>query len=222
MPWSDLWTPLLARGRLGLLAGARATLRTFHHELAHDAVHHRPGSVLWADGEHGFNPYAFAELNLTRGHEADAGATRLLVKRCMTPFQWDTVLTKHLAAKLHDTEASLVLAAPYDALFSTDELQDWEQEDYVAFSLRYLRELARRFHVPVLLSVDMARWWRTHPTLARATYEAAEARWTVEATVDGWRATAEATGEVVGTPPLERLTLLDFLPKPIEVTVRGA
>jgi len=45
-------------------------MQGFHQELAYFAVHNREGCVLWCDGNHGFNPYEFAELNLERGFEA--------------------------------------------------------------------------------------------------------------------------------------------------------
>jgi hypothetical protein len=217
-----LWSPLLPRGQLVLLSGDRGELRAFHHELAHFALQRRPGPVLWCDGEHGFNPYAFAELNLRAGLEADAGAERLLVKRCMTPFQWDTVLTQHLEQKLIEAGAALALAAPYDALFSTDELQDWEQEDYVSFSLRHLREVARRRHVPLLLSVDMARWWRAHPVLARLAYEAIEARWTVRRSGEGWVVRSGNLGPELGRPAERQRTLDAYLGEPLPVAAARA
>lgn len=211
----DLWSPLLPTGRLVLLNGDRGELRAFHHTLAQYAVHHHKGAVLWCDGEHGFNPYTFAELNLTSGFEADWGAERVLVKRCMTPFQWDTVLTKHLEEKLRDEAgAAFVLAAPFDALFSTDELLDWEQEDYVAYAVQHLREVARRHRVPILLSVDMAHWWRTRPILARITLDAVATRWTVRREREGWRAVEQGSGAAIEPPPSRRVTLLDFLPEP--------
>ncbi len=46
-----------------------------------------------------------AELNLERGHEADAGAPRVLAKRCMTAFQRGTVLTGHLDQKFMEIGA---------------------------------------------------------------------------------------------------------------------
>ncbi len=202
-----MWSPLLEPGRLALISGPRSTLRGFHQELAHHVLHTRPGHVLWCDGDHGFNPYDFAELNLTRGFDADTGDDRLLVKRCMTPFQWDTVLTKHLDPMLRSVDADLVLAAPYDALFSTDELKDWEQEDYVAYSLRHLAGLARDHHVPILLSVDMPRWWTTHPILARMTHEAVEARWTITRLHQRWRAVR--LGQELLPPVAERQRNID-------------
>jgi len=205
-----VWDPLLEPG-LPLLSGPRAALRGFAQELAHHALHSRPGHVLWCDGDHGFDPYEFAELNLERGFQADDGAGRLLVKRCMTPFQWDSVLTDHLDQKLHEVTASLVVVAPYDRLWSTDELSDWEQEDYVRHSLKHLKGLARRLRIPVLLFADMSRWWQTHPVLAQATQQAATARWSVERLPGRWRAT-RSDGAAFDPALRRRVTLLDWTP----------
>lgn len=208
--WNHVWDRLLDPG-LVLLSGPRAPLRSLCHMLAHHAVHADPGAVLWCDGDHGFDPYRFAERNLEAGFEADDGAERVLVKRCMTPFQWATVLNHHLPDKLREVEASVVLAAPFDRLFSTDELQDWEQEDYVHHTLRHLRDVARRHRIPVLLTVDMARWWHSHPVLAAETYQAATARWSVSE-VRG-RLRVEGKHEVLVEPGLRtQSTLWDFLP----------
>ncbi len=204
------WSPLLVPGALGLLSAPAGVVRPFHQELAHFALHTREGCVLWADGEHGFNPYDFAELNLARGFDADWGAERLLVKRCMTPFQWDTVLTKHIAEKLLATQTCMVLAAPFENLFSTDELSDWEREDYVAFALRHLKDLARRHEVPVVLSVDMGAWSHAYPTCAWKAYEAADHRWTVQPLAKGWRATEVLSGRRIESDPLRQHTLSDF------------
>lgn len=194
-------------------------MRGFHQEIAHFVVHHRTGTALWCDGEHGMNPYDFAELNLERGYDADHGADRVLVKRCMTPFQWDTVLTKHLDQKLMGTDTSLVLVAPYDQLFSTDELKDWEQEDYVAFSLKHLRALAQRHKVPIVLSVDMVRWWKTHPILARMAFEQVDARWSIARLGNGWRAIKDDNEAMVETLSQRQVTLRDFVPKTVPKTV---
>lgn len=187
-------------------------MRGFHQELAHCALRERTGTVFWCDGDHGFDPYDFTERNLTRGFDATWGDDRVLVKRCMTPFQWATVLTQHLEAALHSTEAALVLAAPYDALFSTDELKDWEQEDYVAHSLRHLKGFARRFHIPVFLSVDMNRWWRTHPFLARRTSEAVDVTWSVRPSGDGWFAVRHHDQFALHPQARRQATLWDYAP----------
>lgn len=168
---------------LHLLDGQRRTLRAFHLELAHTALQNDARSVLWCDGDHGFNPYGFAEVNLTRGLQADDGASRLLIKRAMTPFQWDSILRQQLLEKLATTPTSLVIVAPFHRLFSTDELKDWEQEMHVDAALASLQEIAK--HVPVVLSVDMKRWSQTHPVLATKTREAAK-HWFVENN-GGWR-----------------------------------
>jgi hypothetical protein len=197
---------------LGLLNGPRAEVRPFLQELAHHALHTRDGCVLWCDGEHAFNPYDFAETNLARGYDADWGAERMLIKRCMTPFQWDTVLTKHLGQKLELVEASLVIVAPYDALFSTDELKDWEQEDYVRYSLGHLKRLAAKRNVPILLAVDMARWWRSHPGLAAMAFEGVDDRWTVRASGSSWRLVLDGHEVVLGPGAGRQVTLWDYVP----------
>lgn len=214
-----MWSSLTVPGRLGLLSGRRRDLRDFHQELAHHALRTHPGTVLWCDGDHGFDPYDLAELNLTRGLQADDGAERVLVKRCISAFQWDTVLTKHLPEKLEETDASLVLAAPYDRLFVHEELRDWEQEDYVRYSLGFLRDLARRRGVPILLSVDMERWWRTHPVLAQMTYEAVDARWGIARPDGRWHAREDTTGAVVDPYLRRQVTLLDFVEESVPVPV---
>jgi hypothetical protein len=165
--------------------------------------------VLWCDGDHGFDPYEFAELNLVRGFSAEEGATRVLIKRCMTPFQWDSVLTRHLDEKLQDNHAALVVATPFDRLWSHEEIQDWEQEDYTRFSMGHLAKTARKFGVPVLLGVDMERWWRTHPTLSRITTEMADVRWHIEAPDDRWTATRD-DGLVLDPYLRRQVTLMDF------------
>lgn len=204
-----MWSRILEPG-LTLLSGTRRNLRGFSQELCHHAVHEYPGTVLWCDGDHGFDPYHMAEMNLERGRQADDGADRVLIKRCMTPFQWDTVLTKHLDEKLLQIDASVIAVAPFDRLFSTDELQDWEQEDYTRFALNHLKNLTRRYQIPILLSVDMERWWRTHPVLAQATYEATHNRWNIDAPDGRWRAISERN-EIIDPWLRRQVTLLDFI-----------
>jgi hypothetical protein len=206
-----VWSRMLARGQLTLASGPRPHTRAVGQELAHFALGAEEArTVLWCDGDHGFNPYDFAELNLERGREADWGARRLLVKRCMTPFQWETVLTRHLAEKLMATDASLVMAAPFEDLFSTDELSDWEREDYIDYSLAHLKDLAKRFDVPVVILVDMARWCAVNPLMAWKAFEAAHARWGIERAATGWRAFEVASMEFVGEAPERQRTLADF------------
>lgn len=214
-----MWEPLLEPG-VALLAGGSRSLRSFAHALAQETLQIRDGAVLWCDGAHGFNPYEFAELNLTQGLEADAGASRMLIKRCMTAFQWDTVLTKHLDEKLLQTPTDLVLVAPYDRLFVHEELQDWEQEDYVRFSLRHLKYLARKHRIPIVLTVNMDRWWRTHPVLAQETFEQVQERWTLSGEEDNWRLERLRDGFVVQPRPWGRVTLLDFLEDSVPTPLR--
>lgn len=213
-----MWDPLLVPGQLALLSAPQRPLTGFLQELTHFAVHGRPGDVLWCDGGHTFHPDHFAELNLTRGREADEGALRVLVKRCMTPFQWDSTLSQHLEQRLESNPAAAVLVNPFDGLWTHEEIQDWEQEDYTRFSVQHLKAVARRRNVPILLGVDMDRWWRTHPTLARITSEAVDARWTVTTPDGRWRAVRHDGAEL--DPYLRRqVTLADFLPAEERVAV---
>ena len=214
--WSAFLDP-----RLHLLALHRKDLRHFGQELAHFAVHHDPvGSVLWCDGDHGFDPYRFAELNLERGFQADHGAERVLVKRCMTAFNWELALDHHIEEKIGTTEVSLVIMAPYDALFCHQELADWEQEDYVRFSVAHLRRVARRCKVPLLALVDMDRLWRTHPVLARMMFEGMAPRWRIDRPAGRWRAVEHGTGRVVDPYLRRQGTLWDFeAPARVEVVL---
>ena len=208
-----MWSRLMEPSQLTLVSGPRSHTRALGQELAHFALGEQAGrTVLWCDGDHGFNPYDFAELNLERGRSADWGADRLLVKRCMTPFQWDTVLTRHLDEKLMAQDASLVLAAPYEDLFSTDELQDWEREDYIDYSLAHLKDLARRFAVLIVIAVDMARWCAVNPLMAWKAFEAAHARFGVERAADGWRAFEVSGGDFAGGAPQRQRTLAEYVP----------
>ena len=205
--WSDILT-----ARLHLLDGNRRDLRRFGQELAHHVVGGITDEsiVLWCDGDHGFNPYDHAELNLVRGRQADHGAERVLVKRCMTAFQWDALMTFQLAEKLaFEPHVRLVLAMPYDALLTHDELQDWEQEDHTRSSLRHLRAAVARFQVPIVLGCDMRRWWQTHPVLAQMAYEQAQERWQVDFPDDRPRLVRE-DGRVIDPWLRQDATLLDF------------
>ena len=205
--WSAFLDP-----KLHLLSASRRELRHFGQELAHFAVHQDDRSVLWCDGDHGFNPYHFAELNLERGFAADDGAQRVLIKRCMTAFNWELALDRHVEEKLETTPTSMVVMAPYDALFCHQELQDWEQEDYVRHSLEHLRGVARRKQVPLLALVDMPRLWQTHPVLAQMMVERAEGRWVVDRPGGRWRATETITGQVIDPHLRRQSSLLDHIP----------
>lgn len=205
-----MWSPVLAPSALTLLHGTARDLRGFFQELAQFALQTRPGKVLWCDGDHGFNPHDFAELNLTRGLQADDGGDRLLIKRCMTPFQWYTTMSRLLPEKIALAETALAIATPFDRLWSTDELADWEQEDYVRFVLPHLKSVAKQSTVPILLGVDMARWWKTHPVLAQATHDGVDARWSVTDMGDRWRVVRD-DGVVVDPLLRRRVTLLDYV-----------
>lgn len=206
-----MWDDLLQPGRLALVSAPQRLLTGFLQELTHHAVHRWPGDVLWCDGGHTFNPAEFGELNLVRGLAADDGAPRVLVKRCMTPFQWDSTLSSHLPERLMQGPASLVVVNPFDALWTHEEIQDWEQEDYTRFSLAHLAKVAAERQVPIVLGVDMERWWRTHPVLAKATADAVPDQWSVGAPDGRWRAVRDRD-RLVLDPYLRRsVTLLDYV-----------
>ncbi len=209
-----MWSPFLRPG-LTLVQGDRRTVRVVAQEVTHAAIHTQPrGRVLWCDGDHGFNPYDYAELNLVRGHEADAGADRVLIKRCMTPFQWDSVLTQHLKARLEEEQQArqaaiaageedppgiaAVIIAPFNSLFATDELEDWEQDGYVRFALTHLRALARRHRIPILIGCDIGRWRMASPALAHLTVKRADHHWLVRVPADGRLVVEEVDGDVLG------------------------
>jgi hypothetical protein len=207
-----VWELLLEPGRLALLGAPSRVATGFLQELTHEAIHTQPGAVLWCDGAHSFNPAEFAELNLVRGRAADDGADRVLVKRCMTPFQWHSTLGQHLGDKLAQAEAALVVVNPFDALWRHEEIQDWEQEDYTRFSVRHLKGLARRHRVPILLGVDVDALWRTHPALAKAAVEGVDERWAVTSPGGRWRA-VRSDGVELDPYLRDGVTLLDFLPE---------
>lgn len=204
-----MWQPLLRPGRLSLLSASERELTGFLQHMTQVAVHGSPGTVLWCDGSHNFNPAHFAELNLTNGRAADEGADRVLVKRCMTPFQWDSTLTQHLGQRLEVGPTSLVVIHPFDNLWRHEEIADWEQEDYTRFSVRHLQGLARRHAVPILLGVDLAMLWRTHPALARLTVDGVDERWSVASPDGRWKAVRD-DGLVLDPDLRRQVTLLDF------------
>ncbi|MGB0651757.1 MAG: hypothetical protein ACPGQL_01020 [Thermoplasmatota archaeon] len=211
-----MWSAFLDPG-FQLVSAPRAALRHFGQELTHFALHERAReTVLWPDGEHGFNPYDFAELNLVRGLQPDDGADRVLVKRCMTAFNWELALDRHIEEQLEALPVSLVVLCPYDALFCHQELADWEQEDYLRHSLRHLPQVAARHQVSLAAMVDMDRLWMGYPTLARMVYEAAQTRWLVDRPDGRWRAVEEVTGRVIDPYLRRQGTLLDFVEDPIE------
>lgn len=190
----------------------RSHLWAFAQEAIHHAVRTRPGAVLVLDGEHGFNPYDYAELNLLRGHAAELEQKRVLTKRALTAFQWDTILDRHLARKLAETEVALVVAAPYDRLFLHEELRDWEAEDHLRFSVADLAAKAERHGVPMLGLVDLPRLWREAPAMATILEEGAPLKWSVREEGGAWLLADEADGAV--RPWRSRPGTLDaFLPE---------
>jgi hypothetical protein len=205
-----MWAPVAQPSRLTLLNGSNSSLQGFLQELSHDSLHERAGQVLWCDSDHSFHPDEFAELNLTRGHAAEIHAKRMLIRRCLTPFQWYTTMSRHIVRDLGETDTGLVIASPFDRPLSTDELSDWEQEDYVRFLIPHLKTIAREHAVPIVLGIDMQRWWRTHPVLAQVTHDGVDTRWSIERVEDRWRL-AKDDGTVLDPLLRHRVTLLDYM-----------
>ena len=156
----------LAANRVTVLTGQSRVLNGFHHDLVIEALQSSPRPVMFLDGAHCMNVYDFAERNFQRGNAGDFGANRALVCRAMTPFQWAKMLTTELHDNLSLHEPALVVAAHFELQFNKDDLVDWEELDYVASCLRHMRRLAHLHNVPIVVTLDLARWSRTHPSVA--------------------------------------------------------
>jgi hypothetical protein len=154
--------PHFPADRVSVLNGNPAVLNSFHHDLIIEALASNPRPVVFLDGAHCLNPYDFGERNFQRGNPGAHGADRVLTCRAMTPFQWAKMLMDQLHDTLQAHGPSLVVAAHFDLQFNKDDLVDWEQEDYVAASLRYMRRMAHLHKVPIILTLDLAHWTRTH------------------------------------------------------------
>jgi hypothetical protein len=211
-----VWTPLLEPG-FHLVHSARRDQRHFAQELVHFTIHDRGGSIRWFDGSHCFDSYHMAEANILDGFQADHHARRVLIKRCLTAYQWETQMDKELEHVLRTDDVAAVLAVPYDNLFCHQELQDWEQEDYMRYNLAHCRRMVREHQVPILAFVDMDCLWRTHPTLASMVFEAAQVHWTVDRPDGRWRVRNERTGSVIDPYLRRQVTLLDFTAEPEHV-----
>lgn len=124
--------------------------------LVHDALRRHPGKVLVYDAAHAFQPDAFAATNRRNGRPEAEHAERCLVQRCITPFQWDTLLWKHLDRFLadHAGDVALVVAFPYGRLFATDELAEWERVDHLDFSLEHLAKRGKEVPIVAVTSLD--------------------------------------------------------------------
>jgi hypothetical protein len=206
-----MWDRLLAPGFTRVNV-PRGQLWSFAQEAIHQTVRAHPGQVLLCDGEHGFNPYDYAELNLVRGQPADFAAHRVLTKRAMTAFQWDTILDRHVERKLLESDVGLVVCAPYDRLFLHEELRDWEAEDHLRFSVGHLKALAETHRVPILALADLPRLWRDAPPMATILEEGVPRKWTVRAEGEAWLLADEADGPVEPWRSLAS-TLDAFLPE---------
>jgi hypothetical protein len=216
-----MWAPLLEPGVTRVHASARQ-LWSAVQEVVHHAVRKRGGTVLVCDGSHGFNPYDYAELNLVRGAPAEFAAHRVLVKRAMTAFQWDTILDKQLAARLAQGGVDLVVAAPYDSLFAHEELVDWEQEDHLRYSVGDLAVKAERHGVPILAFVDTHRQARSHPALWAIQEEGIRRKWRCWRQGGAWQLVDEADPEIRVVPGTLESFERPLLHAPLRVPPRVA
>lgn len=159
----SMWAGLLDR-RFTLLEAPSAWTGDVALELAHAALRRGEGHVLVYDGSHCIHPDTFARINRREGLEPTAGARRTFVQRAITPFQWDTLLSKHLDRMLAGHAHEAVVLAPYDRLFATDELAEWERIDHLEFSLERLAQRAGQ--APILAIGDLDRLAAEQPALA--------------------------------------------------------
>ncbi len=207
-----------------LLTGDRRSLRAFHHALLADATHATPDAVLVLDGAHCIDPHQVGFQHLMHGCSADHGAERTLIRRAMTPFQWDACLTEGLEQQLHAIQAGLVVAAPFDAQLLREETTDWEQEQYLDAHIAAAHRLARAHGVPMLWSLDLARFSRRAPLLATRITQAVPERRHVVVEGRGWRVT-DQDGTVLVRPRTAQRRITDYLvPEPrrvVPVSVSG-
>lgn len=137
--------------------------------LVHRALRAHPGKVLVYDSSHAFHPDSFAATNRRAGRPEAEHADRCLIQRCMTPFQWDTMLSKHLDRFLaaNPGDVALIVAFPYGRLFATDELAPWERIDHLEFSLAHLASRAGAAAVPIVAVTDFLALQEQPDLLAR-------------------------------------------------------
>ena len=202
----------LRSGRVAAISGNSRALWSFHHDLIIEALKadaHKP--IIFLDGAHVLNGYDIGEANILRGREAEEGVDRILTCRAMTPFQWGKMLTSDLHDQLDHYRPSLVVAAGFNVQFDKDDLVDWEQENYVKSSLAMMRRLARIHQVPLVLTLDLSRWSRTHPTAARLLIESGIDALRLERT-NGWVLSTRA-GIRLLEPPCAEGTLDHYVPK---------
>lgn len=194
-----------------LFDGEPGPLRALVHELLHEAVHDSEKSALLLDGGHVYNPYDAADLNMTRGHPAAYGAERTLIRRTLTPYQWHHALTEDLDAKLAATPARMLVAAPFERLFVTDELEEWERRDYCTHAMACLRATSRRFRVPIAITADVADLWRHHPQIGTIIVNGSDQLFRTCLTPSGWELTDLRTRARLVEPRGRLRTLDDYL-----------
>jgi hypothetical protein len=201
------WDGLLDR-RFTLLEAPSAWTGELALELAHAALRQGPGRVLLYDASHCVHPDTFARLNRRAGLEPTAGARRTFVQRAITPFQWDTLLSKHLDRMLQGHGHEAVVLAPYDRLFATDELAEWERIDHLEFSLERLAQRAAQ--TPILALGDLDRLAAEQPALATRMREGVHRRVRVLRERGVWRLVHLAGARLA--PPEPQISQMTQMP----------
>lgn len=160
-----MWDPLLQPG-FTLVDAPAAVQGDLVQGLVHDALRASPHDVLVYDSSHAFQPDSFASENRRHHRPPAEHAARCLVQRALTPFQWDTLLSKGLDRMLSERPLALVVAFPYGRLFATDELAEWERIDHLEFSLAHLRQRGGR--LAIVAVTDLEALAADQPVLAAA------------------------------------------------------
>lgn len=215
-----MFLPHLAAGRLSVVAAPTPALRPLHHALVHEALVADPGPVFFLDGASTFSVVQFTEYLLRLGAGFELAQDRVHTHRALTPFNWVDMLTDRLEDGLRLHGPSLVVAGFFNTQFEKeDDLRDWEQERYVEETLQLVRRLAERHRARIVLTLDLARWTRTHPILADILRRQVSVL--LHAAVDprGWSLYA-ARGEALFEPAPSRETLDAWLPEPIVAVAR--
>jgi hypothetical protein len=202
---------LLPAGEPTILAGKARDLGGLQVHLLHEAAQ-REGRCLFIDGAKTLNPYDYADYNLLQGLPADYGVQKILSTRAMTPFQVHNLVTSKLAQKLHEAPTSCVIVSRFEAqLLKTEDVQPWEQVSYIHYDLNYLRRLAKRHGVAILVTLDWPALQRPGLEHFHAAVLATKVRRIhVEQTLHGWTLHDE-DGRLLHESPRRTLTLDDYL-----------
>lgn len=208
-----MFLPHLAPGRLTAVAAPHPALRSLHHALLHEALQAEPAPVYFLDGASTLSCVGMAEHLLRHGASIELANDRLHTHRALTPFNWVEMLTDTLDAGLQADRPSLTIAGFFNAQFEKDsDLADWEQERYVQETLQLMQHIAARHRARIVLTLDLARWTRTHPILAQILRRGVATLLHAAADPRGWSLHA-ASGQALMEPPRTRQTLDAWLPE---------